>query len=110
MLFDATFTAFASSSLFVAARFNLFIAAHMFSVLPPITVLISASFTHLSVNHFLMLSVVALEVISVVANPESIVVGGVHLSGDPYTYLFAIAVCSLFLSFIHLSGTHLRTL
>ena len=49
------------------------------------TVPISAVFTHLSVNHLVMSAAVALEVISFVARLESIVVRGVHLSGDPYT-------------------------
>jgi len=77
-------TAFVSSSFSFVLRFNLVIAAPMFSVLPLITVVISAAFTHLSVNHLVMLSAVAVRVISVDANVESIVVGAVHLS-SPYT-------------------------
>lgn len=88
---------------------NLFTALKSSAVLPLITVVISAAFTHLSVNHLVMLSAVAVGVMSVDANVESIVVGGVHFS-SPYTYLFTIAFCSLVLSAIHLSGTHQRTL
>ncbi|MEI6118348.1 MAG: hypothetical protein WCP92_03755 [bacterium] len=81
---DASLTTPASLSLSSSLSVvNPAIVAAILSVLPLITVPTSASFTHASVNHFMILALSDVAVISVDAKVESIVVGGVF--SFPYT-------------------------